>query len=193
MQTDPIQQFEQWFAAAEQADLPMPNAMTLATADGQGRPSARIVLLRGVDARGFIFYTNYTSRKAEEIRENPFASLVLLWLPLGRQVRIEGRVELLTAEECDRYFAGRPRGSQIGAHASPQSRVIADRAWLDQQYAAFEQRFADQEVPRPAHWGGYRVVPDRIEFWQEGAHRLHDRLRYRRDPTGQWLSERLAP
>lgn len=190
---DPITQFTRWFLDAEQAELPLHNAMTLATADRQGRPSARIVLLRGVDAKGFIFYTNYTSRKSEEIVENPFVSLVLFWSPLGRQVRIEGAVERLSAETCDSYFARRPRGSQIGAHASPQSRVIADRSWLDQQVAACEERFKGTEVPRPADWGGYRVVPTLVEFWQEGAHRLHDRLRYRRDAKGPWIIERLAP
>lgn len=193
MDHDPVKQLEHWLVEAEAADVTLHNAMTLSTADAQGRPSARIVLLRGVDKVGFIFYTNYTSRKAEEIRENSFVSLVHFWPSLGRQVRIEGQVEMLPAEACDQYFSGRPRGSQIGAHASPQSRVIPDRAWLDRQYDAFEQQFAGQEVPRPSHWGGYRVVPERVEFWQEGVHRLHDRLRYRRNESGQWLIERLAP
>ncbi len=193
MDPDPIRQFARWFAEAEQADLPLPNAMTLATASRQGKPSARIVLLKDVDARGLVFYTSYEGRKAQELMDNPFAALVFYWLPLSRQVRIEGLVEKVAADESDRYFASRPRGHQLEAHASAQSQAIRDRAFLEQQFAAAAGKFAGQEVPRPAHWGGYRLIPESVEFWQEGQDRLHDRLRYRRDDTGSWLIERLAP
>ena len=193
MDPDPIQQFAAWFAEAEQAGLPLPNAMTLATANRQGRPSARVVLLKEVDARGFVFYTNYQGRKAHDLQENPFAALVFYWAPLSRQIRVEGAVEMVAADESERYFASRPRGHQLEAHASPQSQVIKGRAFLQQQLEAVAGQFAGQEVPRPAHWGGYRLVPESVEFWQEGKDRLHDRLRYRRDNTGNWLLERLAP
>jgi pyridoxamine 5'-phosphate oxidase len=152
-----------------------------------------MVLLKGVDERGFVFFTNYESRKAQDLRENPFAALVFNWLPLSRQVRVEGTVEPLGADESDVYFASRPRGHQIEAHASPQSQVIEDRAFLDKQFKDVAQKFAGQDVPRPMHWGGYRVVPELLEFWQEGESRLHDRLRYRRDNTDHWVIERLAP
>ena len=190
---DPFKQFARWFADAEQAELPLPNAMTLATASRSGKPSARIVLLKEVDALGFIFYTNYQGRKAQELKENPFASLVLYWQPLSRQVRVEGAVEMVASNESDRYFASRPRGHQLEAHASAQSQVIKDRVFLEEQFKVFTQRFAGQDVPRPAHWGGYRLIPDTLEFWQEGEHRLHDRLRYQRDGNDQWVIERLAP
>ena len=190
---NPFKQFSRWFADAEQAELPLHNAMTLATASREGRPSARMVLLKEVDARGFIFYTNYQGRKAQELKENPFASLVLYWQPLSRQVRVEGAVEMVASNESDRYFASRPRGHQLEAHASAQSQVIKDRVFLEEQFKVFTQRFAGQDVPRPAHWGGYRLIPDTLEFWQEGEHRLHDRLRYQRDGNDQWVIERLAP
>jgi pyridoxamine 5'-phosphate oxidase len=190
---DPFKQFARWFADAEQAELPLPNAMTLATASRAGKPSARIVLLKEVDALGFIFYTNYQGRKAQELKENPFAGLVLYWQPLSRQVRVDGAVEMVASNESDRYFDSRPRGHQLEAHASAQSQVIKDRVFLEEQFKVFTQRFAGQDVPRPAHWGGYRLIPDTLEFWQEGEHRLHDRLRYQRDGNDQWVIERLAP
>ena len=190
---DPFKQFARWFADAEQAELPLYNAMTLATASCSGRPSARMVLLKDVDARGFIFYTNYQGRKAQEIKENPFASLVFYWQPLSRQIRVEGSVEMIASDESDRYFASRPSGHQLEAHASVQSQVIKDRMVLEEQFKAFTKMFAGQEIPRPEHWGGYRLIPDNLEFWQEGEHRLHDRLRYRHNDNNQWVIERLAP
>ena len=190
---DPFKQFTRWFADAEQAELPLHNAMTLATASRAGKPSARMVLLKEVDARGFVFYTNYQGRKARELKENPFASLVFYWQPLSRQVRVEGAMERVAADESDRYFASRPRGHQLEAHASSQSQVIKDRGFLEEQFKTFTQMFAGQEIPRPAHWGGYRLLPETLEFWQEGEHRLHDRLRYRRVDDDQWVIERLAP
>jgi len=193
MDPDPIRQFVRWFQEAERAEIPLPNAMALATSGRQGKPSARMVLLKGVDERGFVFYTNYESRKAHDLRENPLAALVFCWLPLSRQVRVEGTVEPLEPFESDVYFASRPRGHQIEAHASPQSQVVQDRLLLEKQFEGVAQKFAGQVVPRPPHWGGYRVVPELLEFWQEGENRLHDRLRYRRDQAGHWLIERLAP
>ncbi len=190
---DPIKQFSRWFAEAEQAERPLYNAMTLATASRTGKPSARMVLLKEVDLRGFIFYTNYESRKACEIKENSSAALVFYWPALSRQVRIEGTVEVVDRAVSERYFASRPRGHQIEAHASPQSRVIQDRAFLKQRFQAVTEQFSAQQVPRPANWGGYRLLPEIVEFWQEGEHRLHDRLRYRRGDTGNWIIERLAP
>ena len=190
---DPFKQFTRWFSDAEQAELPLHNAMTLATASRAGKPSARMVLLKEVDARGFVFYTNYQGRKARELKENPFASLVFYWQPLSRQVRVEGAVERVAADESDRYFASRPRGHQLEAHASSQSQVIKDRGFLEEQFKTFTQMFAGQEIPRPAHWGGYRLLPETLEFWQEGEHRLHDRLRYRRNDNDHWVIERLAP
>lgn len=190
---DPIKQFSRWFAEAEQAERPLYNAMTLATASRTGKPSARMVLLKEVDLRGFIFYTNYESRKACEIKENSSAALVFYWPALSRQVRIEGTVEVVDRAASERYFASRPRGHQIEAHASPQSRVIQDRAFLKQRFQAVTEQFSAQQVPRPANWGGYRLLPEIVEFWQEGEHRLHDRLRYRRGDTGNWIIERLAP
>lgn len=190
---DPLRQFLVWFDEAVQAEVPQPEAMTLATAGRDGRPAARIVLLRGVDEDGLAFFSNYTSRKGRQLQENPAAALLFHWQPLGRQVRIEGRVERLEPAESDRYFANRPRGHRIGAHASPQSEVIPDRGFLEQRYHAADQGFRNREVPRPEYWGGYRLVPEVVEFWQEGEHRLHDRLRYRRDQGSSWLLERLAP
>lgn len=189
---DPIRQFERWFGEALASGLREPNAMSLATADAQGRPSARTVLLREWDSRGFVFFTNYESRKGRELAENPQACLLFHWAELERQVRIEGRVTQISPAESDAYFRGRPLESRIGAWASPQSRVIADRAELEQRVEAVRERFADGEPPRPPHWGGYRLVPDAIEFWQGRASRLHDRLLYRRDDGG-WTRQRLAP
>lgn len=193
MDPDPIKQFVRWFDDAEQALMPQHNAMTLATSSREGKPAARIVLLKEVDARGFVFYTNYEGRKARDLKGNPFAALVFCWLPLSRQIRIEGAVEVVSSGESDLYFAGRPRGHQIEAHASAQSQIIKDRAFLEKQFETMTNRFAGQEVPRPEHWGGYRVVPEALEFWQEGENRLHDRLRYRRGEAGSWVLERLAP
>ena len=190
---DPVKQFSRWLQDAEQADLPQPNAMTLATSSCQGKPSVRIVLLRGVDDRGFVFFTNYESRKAQDLRENPLAALVFCWLPLSRQVRIEGTVELLGACESDTYFAKRPRGHQVEAHASAQSQIIKDRFFLEEQFKDVTRRFEGKVVTRPLHWGGYRVVPELLEFWQERENRLHDRLRYWRNSSEGWIIERLAP
>lgn len=190
---DPLRQFQIWFDEAHGSGLSLPEAMTLATAGRNGRPAARIVLLRGVDERGFVFFTNYQSGKAQDIEENPQAALAFHWPEPGRQVRIEGIVEKVEESISDDYFAQRPRGHQIGAHASAQSRVIPDRNVLEQQFAQVTRTFAKQQIPRPAHWGGYRVVPDLLEFWQVGDNRLHDRFRYRRDPHHLWVVERLAP
>jgi pyridoxamine 5'-phosphate oxidase len=188
---DPILQLESWLAEARSA-CPQPDAMTLATADEHGRPSARQVLLRGLDSRGLVFFTNRTSRKAEELVQNPRAALVLHWWELGRQVRVEGRVETVTEEESRAYWETRPRASQLAAWASPQSQPLADRAALDSLYAAEEARFTDAPVPLPPFWGGYRVVPETIELWQHRDDRLHDRVRYRCE-SGGWTRERLAP
>lgn len=190
---DPFVQFQQWLDAAIAANLIEPTAMTLATATPEGRPAARMVLLRGFDERGFVFYTNYDSRKGEELAANPWAALVFYWAALERQVRIEGAVAPVASEESDAYFATRHPGSRLGAWASPQSRPIPDRAALEQRMAELEAQYPDGAVPRPPHWGGYRVTPASLEFWQGRPNRLHDRLRYRRQPDGLWLIERLAP
>lgn len=188
---DPIAQFSLWLQQALEAQLPEPNAMTLATVGAQGRPSSRIVLIKGVDARGIVWYTNYDSRKGHELAANPYASLQFHWVEMERVVRIEGRVEKTTAAESDAYFASRPLDSRIGAWASPQSQVIASRAVLVANAAKIGVQYLLQP-PRPPHWGGYRLVPDSFEFWQGRPSRLHDRLRYRL-ADGQWLRERLAP
>jgi len=188
---DPIVQFERWFDDVLRADLPLPNAMTLATANAAGRPSARVVLLKGVDMRGFVFYTNYASRKGAELAANPYASLVFAWAPLERQVRIDGAIEKVSAEESDEYFASRPLGSRLGAWASPQSQVVTDRFALAKKVGAIVLRYG-RNPPRPPHWGGYRVLPEAIEFWQGRRNRLHDRLLYTRE-AGAWKIVRLAP
>ena len=190
---DPFEQFGRWWREALAAEVAEPNAMTLATADERGRPSARIVLLKGFDERGFAFYTNYESRKGRELDANPRAALVLFWSELERQVRVEGDVARTTAEESDAYFASRPLGSRIGAIASRQSDVLASREPLEARVRELEARYADGDVPRPAHWGGYRLDPEAIEFWQGRSSRLHDRLRYRRSSDGLWVRERLSP
>ena len=188
----PFRQFERWFRQAMDAPVLETNAMTLATVGPGGRPSARITLLKGVDDQGFVFFSNYESRKGMELLDNPKAALVFYWEGLGRQVRVEGEVERLTAEESDAYFQTRSLGSRIGAWASPQSRVLADRAELDRLVADVTDQFGDGEIPLPPHWGGFRLIPDRIEFWKGRRSRLHDRFHYARTPTG-WRIERLAP
>ena len=189
---DPIEQFRRWFDEAADAGVPLPNAMGLATAGADGRPSVRHVLLRGVDVRGFTFFTNRESRKGRQLAENPHAALVFLWKELDRQVEVEGRVEATADEESDAYFSGRPRGAQLGAWASPQSAVIAGRDDLLEGVAEVVARVGDGDVDRPPYWGGYRVVPDRIEFWQGHEDRLHDRFAYTRTDAG-WRIDRLAP
>jgi pyridoxamine 5'-phosphate oxidase len=190
---DWLTQFGRWFADAVAAGIGEPNAMVVATADPDGRPSARTVLLKGYDERGFVFYTNYSSRKGREALANPHASLVFPWLPLHRQVVVCGAVERVDRSETAAYFAVRPRGAQLGAWASPQSQVIPDRAALDEAWRAAAGRWPEGEpVEPPPHWGGLRVVPQTVEFWQGRASRLHDRLRFRRD-GGEWVVERLAP
>lgn len=190
-----IGQFERWLDEAVADDrLVEPNSVVLATADAQCRPSARTVLLKGVDDRGFVIYTNLESRKGRDALANPNAALVFDWIELQRQVVVTGAVERVPDEDADAYFATRPRGSQIGAHASAQSRVIASREELDEACAATSKRYPDGEpVPRPEYWGGLRVAPDSVEFWHGRPNRLHDRLRYRRDSGGVWVIERLAP
>ncbi len=188
----PIEQFRRWFDEALAADLHEPNAMTLATATPDGRPSARVVLLKGFDERGFVFYTNYEGRKAMELEINPYCALVFYWGELERQVRVEGRVSRVPDEESDAYFAGRPRGSQLGAWVSEQSRPVRDRGALEDRLHELEAEYEGREVPRPPFWGDYRVEPETVEFWQGREDRLHDRLRYRRS-DGLWRRERLQP
>jgi pyridoxamine 5'-phosphate oxidase len=189
---NPFKQFRSWLDEAVAARLPQPLGMALATATGDGYPSVRIVLLRGFDERGFVFFTNYESRKAQELDTNGRAALVFYWAELDRQVRIEGSVERISAEESDVYFQSRARGSRLGAWASPQSRIIPGREILDRRMEELETKYQEADVPRPPYWGGYRVIPTSIEFWQGQPNRLHDRLRYRVD-GGSWFLQRLAP
>jgi pyridoxamine 5'-phosphate oxidase len=192
LDADPLSEFSLWFAKAVEMEPFEANAMSLATADAQGRPSVRIVLLKELDERGFTFFTNYESRKGRELREQSWASLLFYWPRQHRQVRIEGDVEMLTESESDAYFASRPRGSQIGAWVSSQSQPVSSRAMLERCRAELEQNYRDQPVLRPPHWGGYRLVPQNFEFWQGQPDRLHDRISYQRDEQG-WVRTRLQP
>jgi pyridoxamine 5'-phosphate oxidase len=185
-------QFRAWFAAATEYGLPEPNAMVVATATPDARPSARTVLLKDVDERGFVFFTNYTSRKGSEVAANPAVCLVFPWFPMQRQVIVTGTAAPVDRAETEAYFATRPRGSQLGAWASPQSQMVPGRETLDERLAEVQRRFADEPIPPPPHWGGLRVTPETVEFWQGRSNRMHDRLRYRRAESG-WVVERLAP
>jgi pyridoxamine 5'-phosphate oxidase len=190
---DPIKQFGNWFTAAIEAGIRDVNAMSLATASREAKPSVRIVLLKGFDRDGFVFFTNYESEKGRQLEANPNAALGFYWIELDRQIRINGPVERTSREESERYFHSRPRGSQLGAWASRQSEVVDGRRVLDARMAEVTERFGKDPVPLPPHWGGYRLKPETIEFWQGRPNRLHDRLRYTRQPDGRWLIERLAP
>jgi pyridoxamine 5'-phosphate oxidase len=190
--TDPIAQFRAWFDAAAEAGVVFPETTTLATASAGGAPSARMVLLKGADEDGFVFYTGHESRKGRELAENPRAALVFYWQPLGRQVRVEGTVERVAPEESDAYFASRPRGSQLAAWASQQSRPLASREELEQRYAEVEAEYDGRDVPRPERWGGYRLRPNAIEFWEHRDNRLHERFRYTR-ARESWVAEILSP
>jgi pyridoxamine 5'-phosphate oxidase len=190
---NPIDLFRRWFDAAIGSGSKLPDAMTLATATKDGKPSARMVLLKQVDEQGFVFYTNYRSSKSQELEENPQAALVFYWTHLDRQVRVEGNVVRVSPAESDEYFATRPRESQIGAAASPQSEVIASREVLEKRFRELDELYSDRPVERPEHWGGYRLKPERIEFWQNRTGRLHDRILYERQAGGNWNISRLAP
>ena len=190
---DPVAEFDRWFSQAQDAKALEPNAMTLATATRAGAPSARIVLLKGYDERGFVFFTDYRSQKGTELEQNPQASLVFFWPELERQVRITGTVERTSAQESEAYFRSRPRGSRLGAWVSHQSRVIPSRAQLESGLREVEERFPTDDVPLPPHWGGYRLRPEKVEFWQGREDRLHDRIRYMRKKNGGWQVERLSP
>jgi pyridoxamine 5'-phosphate oxidase len=193
IERDPIRQFQLWFDEAIAAKLPMPDAMSLATVTPDGRPTARMVLLKQVDADGFVFFTNYNSNKAKQLEINPYAALVFYWSQFERQVRVEGKVSKTAAEESAAYFATRPRESQIGAWASPQSEVISAREVLEQRAHELAQQYCHRDIDCPAHWGGFRLVPDRIEFWKGRVGRLHDRILYELQPDESWTIKRLAP
>lgn len=190
---NPVQQFKKWFEQAIAAQLPEPNAMTIATATKDGKPTARMVLLKDFDDRGFVFYTNYESHKGQQLTENPQAALVFWWAELERQVRIEGQVTQVSAQESDEYFHSRPLNSQLGAWVSHQSQEIASYEVLEQRLAQLQAKYAEQVIPRPAHWGGFRVIPREIEFWQGRPSRLHDRLLYLQQSDRSWLIKRLSP
>ena len=190
---DPLALFSLWLEEAEQEGPALPNAVNLATVDTEGRPRARMVLFKGLQARGFVFYTNYCSAKAQELEERPDAALTFWWQPPGRQVRVEGPVRRLDEEISDAYFKTRPRDSQIGAYASRQSEEVTDHHQLERQYREIEEQFEGREIPRPEFWGGYVLIPNLIEFWQNAAGRMHDRIRYRRTAGGDWLQDRLSP
>jgi pyridoxamine 5'-phosphate oxidase len=190
---NPYHQFGKWFTEALKAEIIEPNAMTVATASRNGLPSARIVLLKEFDENGFVFYTNYGSQKGKELEENPFAALVFFWTDLERQIRIEGVVEKVSDEESNEYFQSRPKGSQLGALTSPQSQTIPDRSFLEAKLADLEKEYENKEIQKPAYWGGYRVIPNKIEFWQGRSSRLHDRIVYIQAKDQTWHFERLAP
>lgn len=191
---EPFTQFQHWFQEALQAQLPEPNAMHLCTVSAEGRPSGRIVLLKGLETEGFVFYTNYHSRKGKDIEANYWVSLTFFWPELERQVRIEGKAVFTDATQSDEYYYSRPRGSQLGAWASPQSQVIKNRTVLEENITLTENKFSTSErIPRPPHWGGYCVIPDTVEFWQGRPSRLHDRIQYVKSPDGMWHKQRLAP
>jgi len=193
LSSDPAEQFRRWFLNAKENEPVFPEAMTLATVQRDGRPTARVVLMKEFDDRGFVFYTNYDSRKGDELESLPVGALVFWWRSVQRQVRVEGEIEKVSPSESDQYFASRPRGSQLSAWASRQSTVVVKRDMLEEQMQIFEKKFRGAEVPRPDHWGGYRLIPARWEFWQGRADRLHDRFEYIRDQDGAWVSRRLAP
>lgn len=190
---NPFEQFTLWFDQAVAAKLPEPNAMTLATATSDGKPSARMVLLKGYDERGFVFYTNYKSRKGQQLLANPWGAIAFWWTQLERQVRIEGQIEQVSAEESDAYFHSRPQDSQLGAWASEQSQVIDSREVLEQRLQQLKKEYETKTIPRPPHWGGFRLIPVAIEFWQGRPSRLHDRLLYQRTEEGSWMIQRLSP
>jgi len=192
MAADPITQFRSWFDGVIGAGLEEPNAFVLATANAKAVPSARAVLMKGIDDDGLVFYTNLASRKSDELRVNPLAAATFVWIPLHRQVRFEGRISMVSGDEADSYFEARPRGAQIAAHASAQSQIVASRDELHQAFEALDSRYRGVKVPRPRAWGGWRLAPDRVEFWQGQPNRFHDRVRYVRDGAG-WRKERLAP
>lgn len=193
LHADPIEQFKRWMQQIIDSQIPDPNAMTIATVDAQGQPSQRIVLLKNLDERGFVFYTNLNSRKAQELRQNPKVSLHFPWYLFERQVKVCGRAEQLSAAEVLKYFVSRPRDSQLGAWASEQSKPISSRQLLMQQFESMKNKFANGNIPLPDFWGGFRVIPHEIEFWQGGAARLHDRFQYRLQSDGSWTIERLSP
>jgi len=192
-QTDPFAWFHAWMTEAEAGEPSDPNAMTVVTVGPGGKPSARIVLLKGIDPRGFVFYTNTHSRKGGELAANPLTSLLFYWKSLGRQIRIEGRVEVVTTAEADAYYATRARISRLGAWASDQSRPLAERAELERRLQHFDEQYPGEAIPRPPHWSGYRVLPDRFEFWQNMPYRLHDRTIFERTSEGGWISGKLFP